>query len=57
MLAVPHSWNKKAGDRAFSVAAPRLWNNLPDTIRQAESIDAFKRHLTTHFCSLAFNCV
>ena len=57
MLAVPHSWKKKARDRAFSVAAPQLWNSLLEAIRQAESVDAFKMHLKTHFYSLAFNCV
>ncbi|KAF7644945.1 hypothetical protein LDENG_00213220 [Lucifuga dentata] len=43
---------KKAGNRAFSIAAPRLWNSLPEAIRQAESVDAFKRYLKTHFYSL-----
>ncbi|KAF7651540.1 hypothetical protein LDENG_00109380 [Lucifuga dentata] len=54
---VPHLWKKKAMNRAFSVAAPRLWNSLPGAIRQAESVDAFKRNLKTHFYFLAFNWV
>lgn len=35
------------GDRAFSVAAPRLWNRLPLEIREAPSLDSFKSSLKT----------
>ena len=35
-------------DRRFSVAAPRLWNSLPVTVRSAQSIDIFKSQLKTH---------
>ena len=31
------------GKRAFSVLAPELWNNLPEDIKSANSIDDFKR--------------
>ena len=43
------------GDRAFSVAGPRLWNELPDHIRLCHSLDTFKRSLKTHFFKEAFN--
>ena len=33
------------GDRAFSAAAPKLWNSLPFHIRNATSIDSFKSKL------------
>ena len=33
------------GKRAFSVAAPELWNNLPGEIKSANPIDDFKRKL------------
>ena len=36
------------GDRAFSVCAPKLWNNLPLHIRQAKSLSSFKSQLKTH---------
>ena len=36
------------GDRAFSVCAPKLWNNLPLHIRQAKSLLSFKSQLKTH---------
>jgi hypothetical protein len=35
------------GDRAFAVAAPKLWNNIPFTIRSAVSVDQFKTKLKT----------
>jgi len=44
---VPRFW-KGAGERAFSVAAPRLWNSLPVNIRKAPSLQSFKSILKTH---------
>ncbi|XP_076597184.1 uncharacterized protein LOC143326976 [Chaetodon auriga] len=55
LLEVPRSKRKLRGDRAFSVAAPKLWNELPLLIRQAPSLSTFKTRLKTHFYSLAFN--
>ena len=36
------------GNRAFSVAAPTLWNKLPAEVRDANNITTFKRLLKTH---------
>ena len=36
------------GDKAFSSAAPKLWNQLPQTLRNQLSINVFKKHLKTH---------
>ena len=36
------------GDRAFSVAGPKLWNNLDIKVRQKESVNAFKGALKTY---------
>jgi len=44
---VPRS-SKIAGDRAFSIAAPRLWNALPPGIRNQDNINMFKHSLKTH---------
>uniref|UniRef100_UPI003AAD8E98 uncharacterized protein n=1 Tax=Centroberyx gerrardi TaxID=166262 RepID=UPI003AAD8E98 len=44
------------GDRAFSVAAPSLWNALPIHIRQAKTLPSFKQALKTHLFKLAFTC-
>ena len=42
------------GDRAFSQFAPRLWNNLPVSIRLADDFSTFKRLLKTYLFYLAF---
>ena len=42
------------GRRAFSVAAPLLWNSLPQHIRDAGSLDIFKRQLKTVLFRRAF---
>lgn len=44
----------KFGDRAFSVAGPRMWNKLPIDIRSAESLNSFKRKLKQHLFSIAY---
>ena len=41
LYKVNSSNTKTYGDRAFSVAAPRLWNSLPDNIRNSDSIPSF----------------
>ena len=43
------------GDWSFTVAAPALWNNLPNVIRSATSINSFKKLLKTHLFKIAFN--
>ena len=45
-----HSW----GDRAFSFAAPRMWNHLPQNIRQSSSLANFKTLLKSHLFSKAY---
>ena len=47
LLAVPKSRLKTYGDRAFSIAAPKLWNELPLYLRRTSSIHLFKKHLKT----------
>ena len=43
-LSVPRSSHSN-GDRAFSVAAPRLWNTLPMNIKMSDSVPIFKGRL------------
>lgn len=57
LLAVPRVRLKHRGDRAFSVAAPKLWNNLPLSVRLAPTLSVFKSSLKTHLFSLAFSSV
>ena len=43
------------GDRAFQVAAPKLWNSLPSELRLINNIDIFKRRLKTYLFKVAFD--
>ncbi|CAH3117191.1 unnamed protein product [Porites lobata] len=46
---------KTLGNRAFSSAAPNLWNNLPLHIRLEDNFEHFKSLLKTHLFRLAFD--
>ena len=50
-LVVPRT-RGKAGDAAFAVAAPRLWNALPHALKCVVSINIFKNNLKTHVFTL-----
>jgi len=55
-LHVPRSLHKTICDRAFPVAAAKVWNMLPPAITSLPSLEAFKRALKTElFCSLYGN--
>jgi len=41
--------------RAFSSAAPRVWNSLPDKLRSCSTLDTFRRTLKTLLFSVAFD--
>ena len=43
------------GDRSFTVVAPALWNNLPNAVRCAQSVQSFKERLKTHLFRKAFD--
>ena len=47
-LQIRRYQKKKHGSRAFKVAAPSLWNSIPENIRNAKSIAQFKSLLKTH---------
>ena len=46
---------KTYGDRAFSVAAPRLWNQLLPELRGVTSVDQFRTQLKTYLFKLAYD--
>ena len=48
-LVVPRSRLKTYGHRAFSIAGPKLWNDLPLEIRKCASVATFKKSLKTFF--------
>ena len=54
LLVEPRYRQEFYGRRAFSVAAPRLWNATPSSIRNAPTLDCFKSRLKTHLFRSAF---
>ena len=53
LLVQPRSIMKTYGDRAFAVAAPRAWYDLPLSLRNIKDITIFKRSLKTHLYLIA----
>ena len=56
LLVKPKSRLVTYGDRAFSNAAPKLWNALPDKIRLSESLEDFKSGLKTYLFRKSYSC-
>ena len=52
-LIVPPRSTKGFGDRSFSVVGPRLFNTLPDNVKQSQSLEYFKSSLKTYLFTLA----
>lgn len=56
LLIVPKSSTTTYGDRAFfQFAAPKLWNNLPDSIKYAETVKQFISLVKTYLFKEAFD--
>uniref|UniRef100_A0A8C6NRV6 Reverse transcriptase domain-containing protein n=1 Tax=Nothobranchius furzeri TaxID=105023 RepID=A0A8C6NRV6_NOTFU len=55
LLSVPRTRLKTGGDGAFAVAGPKLWNELPLSIRASTSVAVFQARLKTYFYELSFN--
>ncbi len=56
LLSIPRT-RLISADKGFYSSAPKLWNDLPHTVRHATSLDQFKNLLKTHlfwFCFLLF---
>lgn len=47
--------NLDLGTRAFSYIAPRLYNKLPNTVKQSNTIDIFKKRLKTHLFGTCYD--
>ena len=54
-LVVPQTKRQTFASRSFSVVGPMLWNSLPNTIKQSNSLDVFKTKLKTYLFRCAFN--
>ena len=44
LLFLPRS-KSKSGDRAFTIAGPRIWNDIPLEIRLSANLETFKKNL------------
>ena len=53
-LFVPRTFTS-FGSRAFSSLGPKLWNDLPDSLKSSSSFVTFKQNLKTHLFRLAFD--
>ena len=54
LLVTQKSNLKSYGDKAFRVAAPRLWNALRNSIRLIQSLSIFKNKLKPFFLKKHF---
>ncbi len=55
-LEQPTSRLHTVGDRAFSVAASQLWNELPFELRNYKTVETFKGLLKSHLFRKAYGC-
>lgn len=54
LLVVPRSRLTTCGDKAFAVCGPRLWNELPDNVRNGDDVNNFKTQLKTYLFQKAY---
>ena len=55
LAQVPRSTNVQTSMSAFSIVGPRLWNDLPVTVKVKENIKEFKTALKTHLFKESYN--
>ena len=55
LLQAPRSNLKSYGDRRFSIAGPKLWNSLPVSLRNTDSLNSFEKHIKTYLFHQAFS--
>jgi len=51
---VPPTRRATIGDRAFPAAASRAWKSLPTSVREIQSLPAFRRKLKTALFAISF---
>ena len=56
LLEDPRTHRATYGDRSFSAAGPREWNNLPLSIRQSPAVSSFISALKTRLVKIAYKC-
>ncbi len=53
-LIIPKIPKSTAGSRSFSYLVPKLWNNLLNIVREANTLGQFKSRLKTHLFNLVY---
>jgi len=53
-LIVSRTRLSTVGDRAFPVAAARVWNRLPDLVTSTPSVAVFRSRLKTHLFNISY---
>ena len=56
-LKVPSRPNLSRSEGAFSYIGPKLWNELPKSLRSLNCIEVFKRSLKAYYFNIAFDGV
>jgi len=54
-LVEPKALHVRSGQRSFSVAAPKIWNSLPDDVKTSSTLSYFKSSLRKYLLSRVFN--
>ena len=54
LFCVPQTMTRSYGERSFSYAAPVLWNNLPEHVRNIDTYERFKTSLKTHLFNTSY---
>ena len=53
-LLLPKMKHKSLGERSFNFYGPKIWNELPQELRESQSIYIFKRNLKTFYLTKVF---
>ncbi len=53
-VIIPRILKSTAGGRSFFYLVHKLWNNLPNTVREVDTLCQFKSRLKTHLFNLAY---
>ncbi len=53
-LIIPRISKSTAGGRSFFYFAPKIWNNVPNTLQEADTLCQFKSRLKTYLFNLAY---
>ena len=53
--SVNQEWTKEILTRSFKYNAPKLFNNLPKSVKDSENLQVFKKRLKTYLCNECYD--